>query len=148
MLFETKQLLPLTAVAALALSGCSMGPKEVVPPPMDPPKFVIEGVNFDFDQSSLKPQATQTLDYVAGELSKQADVPYEVGGHTDSKGSDAYNQDLSEARALTVRDYLVGQGVSSSQLTPRGYGESMPIATNDTEAGRAQNRRVEIKPIQ
>ena len=67
-----------------------------------------------------------------------------VGGHTDSVGTDAYNQTLSERRAASVKDYLVGQGVDGSRLSTAGYGESNPIASNDTADGRALNRRVEL----
>ena len=67
-----------------------------------------------------------------------------VEGHTDSVGNDSYNQKLSEKRAGAVRDYLVRQGIESSRITVRGYGESRPVATNATEEGRAQNRRADI----
>jgi outer membrane protein OmpA-like peptidoglycan-associated protein len=72
----------------------------------------------------------------------------EVGGHTDSVGSEAYNQGLSERRADAVRDYLMSKGVKASRLTARGYGESRPVASNDTEEGRAENRRVELVVIE
>ena len=68
----------------------------------------------------------------------------EVAGHTDSMGSEAYNQGLSERRAQSVQDYLVSKGVKAQRLTAKGYGESMPVASNDTDAGRAENRRVEL----
>jgi OOP family OmpA-OmpF porin len=67
-----------------------------------------------------------------------------VGGHTDSVGTDAYNQGLSERRAMAVKDYLVGKGVDGSRLSSMGYGESSPVASNDTADGRALNRRVEL----
>jgi outer membrane protein OmpA-like peptidoglycan-associated protein len=68
----------------------------------------------------------------------------EVEGHTDSIGSDDYNQKLSEQRAASVRDYLTGQGVPSTSIMARGFGKTRPVATNDTAAGRQQNRRVEL----
>ena len=68
----------------------------------------------------------------------------EIIGHTDSTGPEAYNQGLSERRAKSVQDYLVSKGIRASRLTAKGYGESMPVASNDTEAGRAENRRVEL----
>ncbi|MCB1745359.1 MAG: OmpA family protein [Gammaproteobacteria bacterium] len=148
--------LPLAGAMALLLSGCSMTDKNQPPPPAPepvaaptppPPSYVIKDVNFDFDKATLKPMASQVLDGVASELQQQPGVPYEVGGHTDSIGSTRYNQDLSERRAGTVRDYLVGRGVSGSQLSTRGYGESMPVASNKTAEGRAENRRVEIRPV-
>jgi OOP family OmpA-OmpF porin len=67
-----------------------------------------------------------------------------IEGHTDSIGTDAYNQKLSERRARTVRDHMVGQGIAADRITTRGFGESKPIASNETAEGRAQNRRVEI----
>ena len=72
----------------------------------------------------------------------------EIGGHTDSVGSDSYNQKLSEQRAKAVCDYLISQGVDKARLSYKGYGESEPIATNETEAGRQRNRRVELKILQ
>ena len=69
----------------------------------------------------------------------------EIGGHTDGKGSEAYNQRLSENRAKAVVDYLVSKGVDAKRLKYKGYGKTMPVDTNDTEEGRAKNRRVEFK---
>lgn len=69
----------------------------------------------------------------------------ELSGHTDAKGSDSYNQNLSERRAASVRQYLVGKGIASSRMTSVGHGESQPVATNETDEGRALNRRVELK---
>lgn len=100
-----------------------------------------------FDSAELTPSAASNLDQVASELRNQPDVAYEVAGYTDSIGNEDYNQRLSERRAIAVHDYLVQQGVPSGQLTVRGYGEENPVASNDTAEGRAQNRRVEIRPI-
>ncbi|NND87991.1 MAG: OmpA family protein, partial [Flavobacteriaceae bacterium] len=69
---------------------------------------------------------------------------FHIEGHTDSRGSDSYNLDLSKRRAASVREYLTSKGIPSSRLTSEGYGEARPIATNNTKAGRQQNRRVEI----
>lgn len=158
-----------TAALAVTLTGCSTASKSTAapptpapiaaapapapePPPPPPPApapapvYVIEDVNFDFDKSTLKPAAIETLDQVVAGLRRQPDVNYEIAGFTDSTGSEAYNQGLSERRAVAVRDYLVANGVAPAQLTVRGYGESNPVATNNTRAGRAQNRRVEIRP--
>jgi OOP family OmpA-OmpF porin len=71
-------------------------------------------------------------------------VVVEVAGHTDSVGSEEYNMGLSDRRANSVKDYLISQGITATRLTARGYGESQPVASNDTDAGRAQNRRVEL----
>jgi len=104
----------------------------------------LEGVHFDFDSANLRPEAIAILNEAAGLLKTQSSVVVEVAGHTDSVGSDAYNQGLSERRAKSVQDYLASQGITSSRLTARGYGEAQPVASNDSEDGRAQNRRVEL----
>lgn len=164
---RTSTMLLLGGALALTIAGCSTAPKEQAPapvaapapapapmpapapppPPPPAPSFVIEDVNFDFDKSTLKPGAVATLDNVADELKNQGGVGYEVAGFTDSVGTEAYNQGLSERRANAVADYLVQQGVSRGQLTVRGYGESNPVASNADSAGRAQNRRVEVRPL-
>jgi OmpA-OmpF porin, OOP family len=87
------------------------------------------------------------LNDVARGLTSQKDLKVEIAGHTDSKGSNAYNQRLSDDRAGSVKTYLISQGVSPAQLVSRGYGEEQPVATNDTDAGRAQNRRVEFRVL-
>ena len=104
----------------------------------------LEGVHFDFDKATLKPEAMAILDEAAALLAKHERVVVEVAGHTDSMGSEEYNQKLSQRRAKAVQDYLVESGVRASRLTAKGYGESMPVASNDTEEGRAENRRVEL----
>jgi len=104
----------------------------------------LEGVYFDFDKATIKPEGKVVLNEAAALLQKHERVVVEVAGHTDSTGTDAYNQGLSERRANAVRDYLTSQGVKASRLTARGYGESRPVASNDTKEGRAENRRVEL----
>lgn len=108
------------------------------------------GVTFDFNSYAIKPEFRSTLDEVARTLAGYPSTMVDVLGHTDSVGSDAYNQQLSQQRAGAVADYLVARGVQGERIATRGYGETMPIASNDTEFGRAQNRRVEIKlvPVQ
>ena len=111
----------------------------------------LKGVNFDYDKSTLRPDAVSILGEAAEILKRYPDLRVEVAGHTDSKGTDAYNQKLSERRATAVYDYLTSQGVAASRLTgPIGYGESRPIAPNtnadgsDNPEGRAKNRRTEL----
>jgi OOP family OmpA-OmpF porin len=104
----------------------------------------LEGVYFDFDKATIKPEGKVVLNEAAALLQKHERVVVEVAGHTDSVGTDAYNQGLSERRANAVRDYLTSKGVKASRLTARGYGESRPVASNDTKEGRAENRRVEL----
>jgi len=101
-------------------------------------------ITFDFDSAALKPQFFPVLDNVANTLSEYNQTVVEVAGHTDSVGTDAYNQQLSERRAQAVANYLMSRGLMRDRFIIVGAGESRPIASNDTEAGRAQNRRVEI----
>ena len=106
-----------------------------------------DGVTFDVGSSTLKPAFRDTLSTVADSLVTYPNSLVDVYGHTDSTGSDAFNQTLSERRAQTVANYLQSQGVSSARIRWQGFGETLPIASNDTAEGRAQNRRVEIKII-
>jgi len=103
-----------------------------------------ENITFGFDRSDLQPQFYPVLDRVADTLTEYNQTVVEVAGHTDSKGTDAYNQALSERRAASVGNYLMSKGLMRDRFILVGAGESRPIASNDTEAGRAQNRRVEI----
>ena len=101
-------------------------------------------ITFGFDSSALQPQFRPVLDDLAMTLNEYNQTIIEVAGHTDSVGDAAYNQNLSEQRAATVANYLAGRGVMRDRMITIGAGETRPIASNDTEAGRAQNRRVEI----
>lgn len=105
---------------------------------------VLQDVNFEFDSAKLTPGAERILDGVAQKLSANENVRVRLEGHTDSIGSDSYNKDLSQRRANSVKDYLTSQGIAASRMQAIGYGEEQPIATNETAAGRAQNRRVEL----
>lgn len=101
-------------------------------------------VLFGFDKSSLSADAKANLDKLVKVLNSYPDTDIEVQGHTDSKGTDAYNQTLSEQRANAVTSYLVGRGISNQRLTIRGFGEKLPKYVNDTAEGRDKNRRVEF----
>ncbi len=103
-----------------------------------------DGVTFDTGKYALKSQFYPALDKVAAVLDEYDQTMIEVAGHTDSTGTDAINQPLSENRAKAVSDYLVGKGVNGARLTPVGYGSTQPIADNATAEGRQKNRRVEI----
>jgi outer membrane protein OmpA-like peptidoglycan-associated protein len=107
-------------------------------------------ITFATDQSSVQPQFNQTLVSVALVLKKFDKTLIDVSGHTDSQGDDAYNQQLSYKRAISVATILANQGIVQQRFSITGHGEQNPIASNSTEAGRAQNRRVEIQlsPIQ
>lgn len=106
-----------------------------------------DGVTFDVNSTAIQPQFRATLDQIAQSLQQYPNSLVDVYGHTDSTGSDAYNQTLSENRARSVGNYLSMRGVSAARLRTMGFGETQPVATNDTEEGRARNRRVEIKII-
>lgn len=111
---------------------------------------IPSSVSFDTDSATIKPSFRTVLDNVAQTISQQPDLSANVVGHTDSTGNPNYNMTLSQRRAQSVASYLSDRGVSRSRLTAEGRGQTQPVADNATEAGRAQNRRVEIylKPIQ
>lgn len=113
-------------------------------PPMQR-KIVLRGVNFDFDRATIRSDARPVLDEAVATLQREGTISIVAEGHTDSRGTDAYNENLSLRRANAVRDYLVKGGISPSRISVEGYGESRPVATNDTDDGRAQNRRVELR---
>jgi OOP family OmpA-OmpF porin len=107
---------------------------------------VLKGVNFCFDCDVLSNEAKAILDGDAMAIVRHhPNATFEVAGHTDAVGNDAYNQSLSQRRANNVRAYLVQQGVNEASMTAVGYGESQPVADNGTAAGRAENRRVELR---
>lgn len=101
-------------------------------------------VTFGFDSAALSPQFHSVLDQVAGTLVEYNQTVIQIAGHTDSTGSHAYNMNLSQQRAASVKSYLAGRGVPSQRMQTLGAGPDHPVADNSTEAGRAQNRRVEI----
>lgn len=101
-------------------------------------------VNFGFDSANLTPTAKNNLDRLVKVFKENPDTNISIYGYTDSKGSDSYNLALSERRANAVVAYLSANGIKRSRLTAKGMGEAEPIASNDTDAGRAQNRRVEF----
>lgn len=117
----------------------------VATPPAPKRKIVLRGVNFDFDKSNIRPDARPILDAAAATLNDDPSLRVAVEGYTDSTGTEEYNMGLSQRRAESVVDYLVDAGVARSRLEPIGMGESDPVATNETEDGRAQNRRVELR---
>jgi outer membrane protein OmpA-like peptidoglycan-associated protein len=142
-------------IATGAILGALIGhvlfdPEAEPPPPPAPPpppvrkKLVLRGVHFDFNKYNLRPEGKPILDAAAQELQANPNVSVQVQGYTDGIGSDSYNLALSNRRAETVRSYLIGRGVAAGRLSVRGFGKSNPVATNATEEGRAQNRRVEL----
>lgn len=104
----------------------------------------IYGINFDSDSDRLKDESKPTLDGIVAMLKKRTDWKLLIEGHTDSTSTPEHNKDLSERRAVAMKNYLLAGGIDASRLTTVGYGASRPVATNDTAAGRAVNRRVEL----
>ena len=137
-------------------AGCACDkaalPKEVCEPPPPPPAPVpfVEKLTFgsdalfEFDRAELKPGARDKLDRLAEKIQGAAIQIIHIVGYTDSVGTDAYNDKLSERRAVSVRDYLVSRGVNSSVMDTQGRGKRDPVASNATKEGRSQNRRVEV----
>ncbi len=124
------------------------------PPPKAAPLFeggkkelVLEGVNFETNKAVLVPESLAVLDRVAASLADWPEVRVEIGGHTDSQGAAGYNLGLSEKRAQAVKDYLASKGIDAARMTSKGYGETKPIADNNTADGRARNRRVQLTQI-
>jgi len=110
--------------------------------------IILHNIYFDFDRATLRPESTAELANLIRQLTEAPNLKIEIRGHTDSKGSDAYNLKLSKARAKAVYDYLVEVGgIDPERLTMIGYGESLPIASNDYDEGRQLNRRVEFKIV-
>lgn len=124
------------AGSAISLLGCAVGDS-----------LVLSGVYFATDQAVLMPDAKAILDGVVDALLARPDVQVELGGHTDSDASEAYNQNLSDRRAKAVVDYIASKGVDAGRLSSKGYGEASPIADNASADGKALNRRVEVKVV-
>ncbi|MCE8039206.1 MAG: OmpA family protein [Halomonadaceae bacterium] len=145
------------AIGALLCADRTPPPQPVAEPEPEPmpepepapvtefePVTLDSGVTFAFDSDEIRPGAYQTLDQVATTLRENPNLRVRIEGHTDSVGSPQYNVGLSERRANSVRNFLVSRGIAENRMTTRGFGEERPVATNDTDEGRAQNRRVEI----
>ncbi|MDP7149856.1 MAG: OmpA family protein [Paracoccaceae bacterium] len=107
-------------------------------------RAVLYGIHFDFDSDRLKSSALPTLMLLREALADNSDWTIEIEGHTDSAGSDAYNLELSNRRAASVRQWLIDNGISGDRLSAKGFGESRPVSGNETATGRSLNRRVEV----
>lgn len=139
-------LMPEAAPAAKAAAPAPAAkPAPLAAPKLQPARIVLRGVNFAHDSAEIDASSAVVLDVAAETLRSNPGVSVGVEGHTDSTGSDAYNQDLSQRRAASVRDYLAKAGVSSARLETSGYGEARPVASNASEDGRRMNRRVELQ---
>lgn len=110
-------------------------------------KITLNNVFFDFDKNELKQESFVELDKLADLLKKNPTVKIEISGHTDNKGDKKYNLALSQKRAESVVNYLVQKGIAAARLVAKGYGDTMPIAPNDTEENKAKNRRTEVKVL-
>lgn len=110
-------------------------------------EVTLHGITFDFNKATLRPGSEKVLLEAVKVLQSLPDIKVEIQGHTCDIGGRAYNLKLSQARAETVKNFLVQHGIEESRLSPKGYGMDMPVASNDTEAGRSQNRRVVFKKI-
>jgi len=110
-------------------------------------KVLLYGILFDLDKASLKQESDKQLQHIVTLMINNPDLKLEIQGHTDDQGSPEYNMGLSQRRAVTVSDYLGLFGIEAGRLVAKGYGETQPVASNDTEEGRAKNRRVELVKI-
>jgi outer membrane protein OmpA-like peptidoglycan-associated protein len=158
--FETTALLcshaiaPQTAVAAAVVTSPTyVYMPAIVYRPTSEPLFVekrpliLEGVEFDIDKATLRPESRATLDQVAESLKNWPDVMVEIQGHTSEPGTAVHNMELSQRRAEAVRTYFVSEGIDGGRLVANGYGETRFIADNSTAEGRQENRRVELHEI-
>ncbi|HWL30088.1 MAG TPA: OmpA family protein [Burkholderiaceae bacterium] len=136
---------------ATGIPGCDGVPVAQAEAPVVAPtatKVVLNADTFfDFDKSTLKPEGRQILDQVAAQADTIKLETLIATGHTDSIGTEKYNQGLSERRANTVKNYLISKGIPADRIYAEGKGESSPVASNKTREGRAQNRRVEIEIV-
>ena len=155
----TSSLIKCTLVIALGgfLAACSSNPKPAqpvvaaaTPPPIQiintsrGPSLTLDDVLFDFEQTSLRPEASRTVARAVSYLQENPDRKALIEGHTDHTGETDYNQNLSTKRSDAIGEALVARGISPDRITTVGFGESKPVADNDTVEGRQSNRRVEI----
>ena len=122
----------------------TFGPKELKAALDKDGKVLLYGILLDLDKATLKPKSVEQLTHIVSLMLTYPDLSLEVQGHTDNQGPDEYNMTLSDNRARTVCNYLELFGIQPERLLARGYGETKPVASNDTEEGRAKNRRVEL----
>jgi len=124
-------------------------PAPAAPAPVAPqkPDLNFTNIQFDFNSSVLRTDAIQTLDHVTSQMKLATGTKFLINGYASAEGTAAHNMTLSVDRANAVKQYLVNGGIDGSTLTAKGYGTKHPIASNKTEAGREQNRRVEIKTV-
>ncbi|MGZ3941317.1 MAG: OmpA family protein, partial [Bacteroidia bacterium] len=107
--------------------------------------IVLRNIFFDFDKATLRPESSNELERLIKLLNDLPTLKIEISSHTDSKGSDEYNMKLSQSRSESVVSYLISHGIAKDRLVAQGYGETKPMDTNETDAGRQNNRRSEFK---
>ncbi|WP_262249465.1 OmpA family protein [Parapedobacter soli] len=122
-------------------------PTTVAPVATTPPNYDFKNIQFEYDSHVLKTESYAILDQISREMRKDTDANFIIDGHASIEGTAEYNMELSIDRANAVKLYLVNSGIPADNLTVKGYGATRPTASNDTEAGRARNRRVEIKHV-
>lgn len=122
-------------------------PVEEKAAPAPKPDFNFNSVHFEFNSAVLKTDSYTILDQVAIEMKKDPSSKFIVNGHSSKEGTDEHNMSLSVDRANAVKSYLVNAGIDAANFTIKGFGSTKPVASNDTETGRQQNRRVEIKTV-
>ena len=115
---------------------------------MEDGKIIANGIRFDVNKSTLKPESMGIINEIYGLMNKYPDLKFSIEGHTDSDGEETFNQTLSEERAKTVMDKLITMGMPAERLSSKGWGESMPLTSNGTAEGKAENRRVEFVNIE
>ncbi|GAB2696598.1 hypothetical protein GCM10027037_20650 [Mucilaginibacter koreensis] len=125
----------------------AQAPQEAAPAPAAP-DYNFSNIQFEFNSAVLKTGSYPVLDHIAAEMKKDNTAKFMLNGHSSTEGTAEHNMALSVERANSVKLYLTNTGVDGSRLTVKGYGETKPIASNNTEEGKAQNRRVEVKVIQ
>jgi outer membrane protein OmpA-like peptidoglycan-associated protein len=127
--------------------------KRIIPPPPSPgepapaPRFTLEGVNFDTAKAIIRPESYDRLDSVVEYLIHKKTSRIEISGHTDDVGNARANQALSEKRAAACREYFISKGIDGTRIKAVGYGDTRPVAPNDTDEGRAANRRIEATEL-
>lgn len=130
-------------VGTVANDGCPEVP-EVSVEVLNELNVQFKSVLFDYNKASIRAESYPTLDNVAAIMNEYTNTSFLIEGHTDSRGRDSYNLNLSNERAASVRSYLIGKGIAASRLKSQGFGETRPVASNNTAAGRQENRRVEL----
>ena len=140
-----KNIIVVIFLSLFVLCACATKPTPVPEKKCYPKVVILKGVNFDLNKSTLKSESYPVLDENLEVLKSRPKMTIKIVGHTDSDGNDAYNQKLSEARATAVKQYLLEKGITADRMQAIGKGKSAPIADNKTDAGKAQNRRIEIE---